>query len=63
MISSTGCPRQSPVSTHETFDVGQGELVPAISQVTGVLANTIHKAIRAGRLRPATKKKNPPPSA
>ena len=41
----------------------QGELVPAISQVTGVLANTIRKAIRAGRLRPATKKKNPPPSA
>src|ERR1035441_10571950 len=29
----------------------QGELVPEISRQTGVLANTIHKAIRAGRLR------------
>jgi len=41
----------------------QGELVPAISQMTGVLANTIHKAIRAGRLRLATKKKIRPPAA
>jgi len=29
----------------------QGQLVPQISQQTGVLANTLHKAIRAGRLR------------
>jgi len=35
----------------------QGEAVPAISSQTGVLANTIHKAIRAGRLRTAFKKK------
>jgi hypothetical protein len=35
----------------------QGESVPAISQQTGVLANTLHKAIRAGRLRAGIKKK------
>jgi transposase-like protein len=35
----------------------QGQSVPEISRATGVLANTIHKAIRFGRLRPDTKKK------
>jgi transposase-like protein len=35
----------------------QGESVPEISRQTGVLANTIHKAIRAGRLREPAKKK------
>lgn len=35
----------------------QGESVPEISRQTGVLANTIHKAIRAGRLRGCAKKK------
>ena len=35
----------------------QGESVPEISRRTGVLANTIHKAIRAGRLRDLAKKK------
>ena len=35
----------------------QGESVPEISRQTGVLANTIHKAIRAGRLRERAKKK------
>ena len=35
----------------------QGESVPTISGQTGVLANTIHKAIRAGRLRDPAKKK------
>lgn len=35
----------------------QGESVPEISRQTGVLANTIHKAIRAGRLRGGAKKK------
>ena len=35
----------------------QSESVPAISRQTGVLANTIHKAIRAGRLRDLAKKK------
>jgi hypothetical protein len=35
----------------------QGESVPQISRQTGVLANTIHKAIRAGRLRERAKKK------
>lgn len=35
----------------------QGESVPEIRRATGVLANTIHKAIRAGRLRAAIKKK------
>lgn len=42
----------------------QGEEVPAVSRATGVLANTIHKAIRAGRLRrPALKKTRPSASA
>jgi len=35
----------------------QGESVPEISRQTGVLANTIHKAIRAGRLQERAKKK------
>ena len=35
----------------------QGESVPEISRQTGVLANTLHKAIRAGRLRGLAKKK------
>ena len=39
----------------------QGESVPEISGQTGVLANTIHKAIRAGRLRDLAKKKTFPP--
>jgi hypothetical protein len=34
-----------------------GQAVPKISRQTGVLANTIHKAIRAGRLRELAKKK------
>ena len=37
--------------------LNQGESVPEISRQTGVLANTIHKAIRAGRLRERAKKK------
>ena len=40
----------------------QGQPVPAISRQSGVLANTIHKAIRAGRLRAGAKKKSPPPT-
>jgi|WetSurSiteA1Bulk_404760.scaffolds.fasta_scaffold133995_2 hypothetical protein len=40
----------------------QGQSVPAISRQTGVLANTIHKAIRAGRLRAGAKKKSRPPA-
>ena len=39
----------------------QGESVPAISVQTGVLANTIHKAIRCGRRRALAKKKTPLP--
>jgi hypothetical protein len=35
----------------------QGESVPAVSRQTGVLANTIHKAIRAGRLHGPAKKR------
>ena len=40
----------------------QGEAVPEISRQTGVLANTIHKAIRAGRLRELAKKKTLDPT-
>jgi hypothetical protein len=41
----------------------QGEDVPAVAGQTDVLANTIHKAIHAGRLRrpAAGPKKTPPP--
>jgi len=39
----------------------QGQTVPMISRQTGVLANTLHKAIRAGRLRVDAKKKISPP--
>jgi transposase-like protein len=35
----------------------RGESVPEISRQTGVLANTIHKAMRGGRLRGLAKKK------
>jgi hypothetical protein len=40
----------------------QGQTVPQISQATGVLANTIHKAIHFGRLRAGAKKKIRPPA-
>ena len=40
----------------------QGESVPAVGQATGVLTNTLHKAIRAGRLRVGAKKKTRRPS-
>jgi len=40
----------------------QGQSGPQISQATGVLANTIHKAIRFGRLRAGAKKKIRPPA-
>lgn len=34
----------------------QGQSVPQVAQEVKVLANTLHKAIRAGRLRPQQKK-------
>ena len=34
----------------------EGRSVPEVAQELGVLANTLHKAISAGRLRPAQKK-------
>jgi hypothetical protein len=40
----------------------QGQAVPTISRATGVLANTIHKAIHAGRLRQGAKKKTRRPA-
>jgi hypothetical protein len=52
-------PRQGRKLTAEVLAraqalLDQGEDVPAVSDATGVLANTIHKAVRAGRLhRPA----------
>jgi len=39
----------------------QGESVPEISRATGVLANTLHKAIRAGRLPAKKKTRRPTP--
>jgi transposase len=37
----------------------EGRSVPEVAEASGVKANTLHKAIRAGRL-PAVKKKRPP---
>jgi hypothetical protein len=43
--------------------LAQGLGVPEVSAQTGVLANTLHKALRAGRLvRPADVKKKPRPT-
>jgi len=36
--------------------LAEGNTVPEIAQATGVKANTLHKAIRAGRLQPVKKK-------
>ena len=36
-----------------------GQSVPEVSRATGVLANTLHKAIRGGRLPSPAKKKSP----
>jgi transposase len=36
----------------------EGSSVPEVAQATGIAANTLHKAIRAGRL-PAVKKNSP----
>jgi len=52
------------VLTQAQAFLDQGDDVPTVAGKTEVLANTIHKAIRAGRLRrPAAdaKKKPPPP--
>jgi transposase-like protein len=38
----------------------EGGSVPEVAQATGIRANTLHKAIRAGRL-PGVKKKPSPP--
>jgi transposase-like protein len=38
----------------------QGLEVPEVGRRVGILANTLHKAIRAGRLRGAKKKISPP---
>lgn len=63
-------PRSSPVLTDETRQaieslIAEGKSVPEVAEASGVKANTLHKAIRAGRL-PHVKKKestsNPPPS-
>lgn len=40
-----------------SFD--EGRSVPEVAEELGVLANTLHKAIAAGRLRPSQKKANP----
>jgi transposase len=38
----------------------EGRNVPEVAKELNVLANTVHKAIRAGRLRQPPKKANPP---
>lgn len=62
--------RSAPVLTDETRHIvegliGEGKTVPELAEASGVKANTLHKAIRAGRL-PRVKKKSPlriqPPS-
>src|SRR5580704_15444595 len=54
-------PRSAPVLTDGTRQVierlmEEGKSVPEVAEATGVKANTLHKAIRAGRL-PRVKKK------
>lgn len=58
-------PRQGKKLTPEVLRQAQGLLeqgleVPQVSAQTGVLANTLHKAIRAGRLKRCAKKKMQP---
>ena len=43
--------------------LAQGHPVPEVSRQTGVLASTLHKAIRAGRLPGPAKKKSRRPAA
>ena len=55
--------RSAPVLTDEARHIvegliEEGKTVPEVAQASGVKANTLHKAIRAGRL-PRVKKKNP----
>ena len=57
-------PRSAPVLTDEIRQlieslIAEGKNVPEVAEASGVKANTLHKAIRAGRL-PRVKKKNPP---
>jgi transposase-like protein len=56
-------PRHSSASVLKGEVIGQaqrlldeGRSVPEVGQELGVLANTLHKAISAGRLRPSQKK-------
>ena len=51
------------VLAHVQACLDQGASVPEVSRQSGVLANTIHKAIRAGRLRGFAKKKTLGPTA
>ncbi|MEY2843695.1 MAG: hypothetical protein RI920_1732 [Pseudomonadota bacterium] len=56
--------RSEPVLTAEVRPMvesllQEGRSVPEVAKATGILANTLHKAIRAGRL-PAAKKKTVP---
>lgn len=55
----TGRKLTPAVLTQAQALLDEGLAVPALSQQTGVLANTLHKALRAGRLvrRPDVKKK------
>ena len=60
-----GAPRVGRRLTPEVLSrvqglLDEGQSVPAISRQTGVLATTLHKAIRAGRLRAGAKKKSRP---
>jgi len=57
-----GCKLTPEVLPQVQALLDQGQAVPQISQATGVLANTIHKAIRFGRLRAGAKKKTRRPA-
>jgi len=55
--------RSAPVLTEDVRQtaerlIAEGRSVPEVAEASGVKANTLHKAIRAGRL-PSAKKKNP----
>jgi hypothetical protein len=56
IVNGTVKPQEVLERAQQLLEAGQS--VPAVARELKVLGNTLHKAIRVGRLR---KKKNPPP--
>lgn len=51
---------KGPVVEHAQRLLDEGRSLPEVAEAVGVLANTLHKAIRAGRLRGHQKKASVP---